>query len=145
MSIRTTYIISLSRVHMRLERIKSIKNWPEPQYIWEIQVFIEFANFYWRFIRNFSVIAESFTSILETNPYSRSSKPAKKSIFTLSQLNTILFLTSKARKSFQKLKQAFCKESVLQHFDVSKSIRLETDASRKAIGKVLCQQDPDIN
>ena len=33
----------------------------------------------------------------------------------------------------------------MQHFDLSKSIRLETDTSSKAIGGVLCQQDTDKN
>ena len=43
------------------------------------------------------------------------------------------------------MKKAFCKEPVLQHFDMSKPIRLETDASRKAIRDVLYQQDKEIN
>ncbi len=33
----------------------------------------------------------------------------------------------------------------MQHFDGSKLIRLETDASGKAIGGVLCQRDDDMN
>ena len=54
-------------------------------------------------------------------------------------------MTSEAKEFFQKLKKIFCKEPVLQHFNVSKLIRLETNASRKAIGGVLCQQDTDMN
>ena len=40
---------------------------------------------------------------------------------------------------------AFCEEFVLQHFNLSKPIRLETDASGKGIGGVLCQQDMEMN
>ena len=130
---------------MEPERIDSIKNWLKPQSIREIQVFIGFANFYRRFIRIFSTIAGPFTSMLKTSLGSKPSKSIKKSIKTLFQPNLTLFLISEAKKSFQKLKKPFCKEFVLQHFDVSKSIRLETNASRKAIGGVLCQQNKKMN
>ncbi len=106
------YIVSPSGVHMEPERIKSIKNWPESQSIREIQVFIGFANFYRRFIRNFSASAGLLTSMLKTGPGSRYSKPAKRSITLLLQPNTASFLTLKAKESFQKLKKAFYEEPV---------------------------------
>lgn len=83
--------------------------------------------------------------MLKTGPGSRSSKPAKESIISIPKSNSTLFLTQEAQKSFQELKLAFCKESVLQYFDILKPIRLETDAFGKAIGGVLCQQDSDMN
>ncbi len=64
------YIVSLSEVYMEPKRIENIKNWPEAQSIWEIQVFIGFANFYRLFIRNFSAIAGPFTWMLKTDLYS---------------------------------------------------------------------------
>ena len=130
---------------MEPERIDNIKNWPEPQSIKEIQVFIGFANFYRRFIRNFSAIAGPLISMLKTGSGFRPSKSIKKNTKTLFQSNPTSFLTPEAKKSFQRLKNAFCKELVLQHFDVSKPIRLETNASGKAIGGVLCQQDKEMN
>ena len=139
------YIVSPPGVHIEPERIDSIKNWPEPQSIREIQVFIGFANFYRRFIRNFRAIAGPLTSMLKTGPGPKSSKPVKKSTMTLFQPDSASFLNPKAKESFQKLKMAFCEEPVLQHFNISKSIRLETDASGKAIGGVLCQQDTEMN
>lgn len=83
--------------------------------------------------------------MLKTGLDFRSFKLAKKNIVTLLQPNTTSFLTFEAKKSFQKLKKAFCKEHILQYFDVSKPIRLETDASRKTIGGVLCQQNINKN
>ena len=53
---------------MKPKRIESIKNWPELQFIREIQVFIGFANFYQRFIENFSTIARLFTLMFKTSP-----------------------------------------------------------------------------
>ena len=35
---------------MEEERIDAVKNWPEPKSIRDIQVFLDFANFYCRFI-----------------------------------------------------------------------------------------------
>ena len=139
------YIVSPSGVHMEPERIESIKNWPEPQSIREIQVFIGFANFYRRFIRNFNAIAGPLISMFKTGLSSKSTKLTKRDIINLFQSNLASFLTSEAKKSFQKLKKAFCKELVLQHFDMSKPISLETDISGKTIGGVLCQQDIDKN
>ena len=44
------YIVSAQRVQIEDERIKAVRNWPEPKSIRDIQVFLGFANFYWRFI-----------------------------------------------------------------------------------------------
>ena len=84
-------------------------------------------------------------SILKTGPSSKFTKLIKSGTTSLFQSNYASFLISKAKESFQKLKKAFCKELVLQHFDVSKLIRLETDISSKIIGDVLCQQDTNKN
>ncbi len=51
---------------MEDKRIEAIKDWPEPQLIRDIQVFLGFANFYRRFIRNFNRIAAPLTSMLRT-------------------------------------------------------------------------------
>ena len=42
-----------------------VKSWPEPKSVRDIQVFIGFANFYWRFIQGFSKIAALLTSMLK--------------------------------------------------------------------------------
>ncbi len=49
---------------MEEERIEAVKTWLETQSVRDIQVFFGFANFYRRFIWNFSRIAATFTSIL---------------------------------------------------------------------------------
>ena len=59
------YVMSAKGVRMEDKQIKAVKNWPEPTSVKDIQVFIGFANFYWRFIRGFSGIAAPFTSVLK--------------------------------------------------------------------------------
>ena len=53
-------------ISMEAKRIEVIKDWPKPKSVRNIQVFLGFANFYWRFIQNFSKIAAPFTSMLKT-------------------------------------------------------------------------------
>ena len=53
------------------------------------------------------------------------------------------FLTSGARKAFTELRQAFIKAPILHHFDPEHHIRVETDASGYAIGRVLSQLTSD--
>ena len=70
------YIVSAQRVRMEDERIEAVKNWPEPTSVRDIQVFIDFANFYRRFIRGFSRIAAPLTSLLKTTGSSESAPKA---------------------------------------------------------------------
>ena len=60
---------------MEKKRIKAIKAWLEPQSIWDIQVFLNFANIYKRFIKGCSKIAASVTLILKTTVPSVSARP----------------------------------------------------------------------
>ena len=48
-----------------------------------------------------------------------------------------IFLTSGTKKAFNQLRQAFTKAPILQHFNPEYHIRIESNASSYAIGKVL--------
>ena len=50
---------------MKAKKIKVVKNWPELKLVCNIQVFLGFTNFYWRFIQGFNKIVASFISILK--------------------------------------------------------------------------------
>ncbi len=58
------FVVSVQGIKIEEERIEAVKTWPEPQSIRDIQVFLGFANFYRRFIRNFSIIAVPLTLML---------------------------------------------------------------------------------
>ena len=68
------------------------------------------------------------------------SKNSSKSKKTVKFLD---FLTSGAKLAFTKLRQAFIKAPILQHFDLERHIRVETDALGYAIGRVLSQLTSD--
>ena len=59
------YVVSNHGIQIEDERIKAVKNWPEPKSVRDIQVFISFINFYQLFIRGFSRIAAPLTSMLK--------------------------------------------------------------------------------
>ncbi len=69
------YIVSHQGIQMEEERIKAVRDWPEPQSVRDIQVFLGFANFYQRFIQGFSRLAAPLTSMLKTTSVAG---PAKK-------------------------------------------------------------------
>ena len=60
------YVVSFKNISIEVKKIEVIKEWPKPKSVWDIQVFLDFANFYQQFIQDFSKIAASFTSILKT-------------------------------------------------------------------------------
>ncbi len=50
-------------VKMEEVRISTILNWPEPEFVREVQSFLGFANFYRRFVKRFSRIAHPLTDM----------------------------------------------------------------------------------
>ena len=40
------YVVSFKGISMEAKRIEVVKKWPEPKLVWDIQVFLGFANFY---------------------------------------------------------------------------------------------------
>ena len=61
------YVVFSKGIRMEDERIEAVKQLPEPQSVRDIQVFLGFANFYRRFIQEFSRIAAPLTSMLKTS------------------------------------------------------------------------------
>jgi hypothetical protein len=49
-------IIGCNGICMDPEKIKTIIDWQPPSYVTDVQAFIRFSNFYYRFIQNFSKI-----------------------------------------------------------------------------------------
>ena len=139
------YIVSTQGVQMDDKRIEAVKSWPESKSVQDIQVFIGFANFYWRFIQGFSKIASSLISILKTSL--GASIPTQKSMMVndeasnkkSSKFKNSAFLTANAKQAFTQLRLTFTKASIFRHFDPERHIRTKMDASGYAIGGVLSQ------
>ena len=69
-------MVSSKGIRIEDKRIKAVKQSAELQSVRDIQVFLEFANFYQRFIQRFSRIAAPLTSMLKTSS-TKSAEPRK--------------------------------------------------------------------
>ncbi|KAK3536645.1 hypothetical protein QTP86_015446 [Hemibagrus guttatus] len=104
-------------VEMDTVKVQAITEWPAPTTVWELQSFLGFANFYRRFIRNYSSVAGPLTSLLRGKPKQ-------------------LAWTDQARAAFQQLKDCFTTAPILRHPDPDLPFVVEVDAS-SGLGAVL--------
>ncbi len=106
---------------MDQQKVQAVVNWPQPTTLKELQCFLEFANFYRRFILNFSTVAGPMTSMV------------KKGTHRLSW-------SSAAITAFRSLKERFTTAPILHHPDPDLEFTVEVDASSTGIGAVLSQR-----
>src|SRR5437588_294137 len=114
------YIVTTEGVTTSERKGSSIKEWKAPQSVKEVQIFIGFANFYRRFIRNFSGICAPITETLKGDPKGFNWGPAQ-------------------NKAFEELKTHFTTAPILIHFNPLSDTVVETDASYYSLGYVLSQ------
>jgi len=119
------FIVSTAGVAMDPSRIKTIEEWQAPASLHDVQVFLGFANFYRRFIRNYSKVAQPLTALLKGSQNGK-----KTGEFALSE---------GAEQAFRQLKEAFTTAPILCHYDPAAPLRIETDASTFAIAGILSQ------
>ena len=56
-------IITTEGIRMDQKKAKAIKKWPEPKNLKEVQAFLGFANFYQRFIQDYSKVITPLTTL----------------------------------------------------------------------------------
>ncbi|MBW0510773.1 hypothetical protein O181_050488 [Austropuccinia psidii MF-1] len=100
-------------------KVQQILNWPPPRNLKALKSLLGFANFYRRFIKNYSKIISSLKNFLKKN-----------SCFPLNE---------EALRQFHQLKEALTIAQILSHFDPSLPTNVETGASDYALGSVLSQ------
>ena len=59
------FIIKLKQISIDLKKIKAIVNWQDPKNITGLRLFLEFYNYYQRFIINWLNKIELFTRIIK--------------------------------------------------------------------------------
>ncbi len=75
------YVISSGGVAMEDQKVHTVVNWPQPTNLKELQRFLGFANFYRRFIRNFSSIAAPLTSMTKRSSQRLTWSPTARQAF----------------------------------------------------------------
>jgi hypothetical protein len=116
-----SFIIIRDDVKINLNRIEMIVNWSKSHSHKNVQIFLRFVNFYKKFIKEFFRIADALFALL---------KKSDKNKFHI-----FFEFISDAKKSFEKLRQAFFTTSLLRHFDSNRKINFKTNASDFAISE----------
>ncbi|KAI0994565.1 hypothetical protein K3495_g13616 [Podosphaera aphanis] len=123
---RTKYLgltITSEGIEMDPKIINVITSWEPPKSIKDLQRFLGFANFYRRFIQNFSMITQPLNSLLKKEPTWN--------------------WTNDQQRAFQNLKSAFTTAPTLAFFNHERKTILGTDASDWASEGVLSQYGND--
>ena len=114
-------IIEQGKVNMDEKKLEAIKEWKPPTSVKGIRSFTRFANFYRKFIPDFSNILTPLNLLT-----------CKGEPWIWTQLQ---------QEAFECLKHIFSSEPVLQIPDVTHPFSIMTDASLLAVGAVLMQAD----
>ena len=129
--------INTEGIFMDPERICAVEEWLPLQDVHQLQVFLGFANFFRRFIKNYSRITAPLLNLLKMG------KNKKEIGVKVRQTNMVpppFPLSEIALEAFKALKEAFTSAPLLRYFDKNKPMRVEMDASAFAIGRILTQQ-----
>ncbi len=111
---------------MEPRKVSAITNWPQPKTLKQVQRFLGFANFYRRFIHNFSTIAVPISALTKGSP-------------------TRIQWTAEALESSDRLKKLFSSAPILLHPDPELPFIVEVDASEVGVGAVLSQRSISDN
>ena len=119
------YIISNHNVFMNSRRMKIIQRWFEFKILRELQIFLEFANFYKRFVRFYIKITRILTKLLKKNKQEKQ--------------NESFIFEKTMRQTFRQLIKTFTKTFILIYFNFKNFIRVEIDISEFIITTILFQ------
>ena len=114
------FVVQRGQLQADPEKVRAVSEWPVPTTRKQLQRFLGFANFYRRFIRDYSRVAAPLTQLTST-----------KVPFGWSQA---------AQSAFLRLKRLFSSAPVLCHPDPAIQFMVEVDASNSGVGAVLSQR-----
>ncbi|XP_073320718.1 uncharacterized protein [Pagrus major] len=107
------YIVAQGSVQMDPAKVSAVSSWPVPDSHKQLQRFLGFANFYRRFIRNYSSIAAPLT--------------------TLTSSKVPFLWTQAAEEALLTLKSRFISTPILQVPDPDHQFVVEVDASNSGL------------
>ena len=113
------FVISAAGISVDPNKTAAIRDWPTPTTPFEVHSFHGLAQFYRRFVRNFSSLAAPLTDLLKLNRFE---------------------WNATADRAFQQIMVALTSAPVLRLPDFDKLFDVATDASGLGIGAVLSQE-----
>jgi len=113
-------VISENKVSIDPVKVAGVREWPTPENKTDVQAFLGFMNFYWRFIQDFSAKARP--------------------LFDLTCSEKVWMWSRKEQVAFEDLRTAVTTAPVLVSSQESDPFWIEADSSDFATGAVLSQQ-----
>lgn len=105
------------------DKIKAVSEFPTPKKLKDVRSFLGLANFYRKFILNFSMLARPLTE--------------------LTKKNVKFIWDTEQQEAFQLLKEKLISAPILRHFSDNRPIQVHTDASQFGVGAILMQEFED--
>ena len=113
------HIVGNGMVKPEMGKVEAVENFPLPE---TIRTFLGLTGYHRKFIPDYATIAAPLSDL------------------TKKALPNSIKLSDEARKAFEKLKKVMCSEAILSSPDFGRPFILQTDASARGVGAVLCQQ-----
>ena len=114
------HIVSETGLETDPEKISCVKEWPVPSTVTEVRSFVGLASYYRRFVKDFSELASP--------------------LHELTKKNAQFYWNEDCQKSFEELKLRLISSPILAMPRDEGKYFLDTDASGRAIGAVLSQE-----
>jgi len=116
-------LLSIEGLKMDPRKVQAVVEWPTSTNLTQVQFFVDFCNFYRRFIKDFSKIVRSLVRLTQ-----------KEVIFEWDQA---------CQTIFDHMKKRMTEVPILRHFDQNREAILETDSSDYVNGDILSQYDDE--
>ncbi len=116
-------LMSIEKLKMNSRKIQAVVDWSTLNNLIQMQFFIDFCNFYRRFIKNFSKIVRSMIQLTQ-----------KKIIFEWNET---------CQTAFNHMKKRMTETFILRHFDQTCETILKTDSFNYVNDEVLSQYDDE--
>ena len=113
------HVVSNDGVAVDQKKIEAIQSWPPPQNIHDLRAFLGLANYYRRFVENYSKLTLPLTRMLKKG--------------------ATVSMQEEEMSAFRLIKEALTKAPVLAVADPQLGYRIVTDASDFALGAILLQ------
>jgi hypothetical protein len=111
------YTISFKGIFMDPRKVQTIVEWHTPSFVHDVHCFLGIANFYYKFICNYSKIVLPLTQ--------------------LTKKNQAFVWTPEADKAFTQLKEAFISAPALAHVDPTRPFTIVANAFDFALGSII--------
>jgi hypothetical protein len=117
--------MSFDKIAMQTSRIVVVKNWSKSKFHRNVQVFIDFANFYKRFVHAFFKISAELFSLM---------KKDDKNKFKIK-----FVMISETKKFMKSIKKIFISASMLRHYELDDESMMKINAFDFVIADIFSQ------